>query len=549
MEMGNLMKNTIIMWTMMVLLSLLTACGGSDSSEGSRFAGESESESESDTGDDEVDSTNVSFLPLMTIERYAEWFNDTDSDVFLAYGKSPLINYYLINPINASTLEPITTAQASDFSIKEDDVEVNPKVGFPLLQKVLGNTVVMSTAIVINTSTAMDGVDKAAFIQEIKDYVTAAKSSTTSYIANQRFTVWGYDGQIVEETNGFKSNVGDIHSALDTVLTKWENATYGINTGSNYTYDALVHAIGRYVGDGAFSESAAPLTLRDSVSGEDNDLVDYITPDVVYATSVVLFSAGNGNSNRFDTELVVQALESQSTLAYEVGVELAGTSTEVVNYPKTFIYVVPNGEPVDPVLENSATSVIKNSISDSEYSFAANILSAQKIDIDKKTALDNQHVLRWASAFRGGTGHTRVLSTRTSDDQHGYALTVDGIDFDPALTLEMPTPQVEITGANNEYLASGVIYPNDGSDYDSAIAYADEITRFYPATRWTNQEFSSSDYTWSSTPASAFTLNSDGSVTIDTDSLPITLVLTNSNIDDEGGIISDDFTLTIKASK
>lgn len=31
------MKNTIIMWTMMVLLSLLTACGGSDSSEDSNF--------------------------------------------------------------------------------------------------------------------------------------------------------------------------------------------------------------------------------------------------------------------------------------------------------------------------------------------------------------------------------------------------------------------------------------------------------------------------------------------------------------------------------
>jgi hypothetical protein len=32
------MKNTIIMWTMMVLLSLLTACGGSDSSDGSNFS-------------------------------------------------------------------------------------------------------------------------------------------------------------------------------------------------------------------------------------------------------------------------------------------------------------------------------------------------------------------------------------------------------------------------------------------------------------------------------------------------------------------------------
>lgn len=46
------MKNTIIMWTMMVLLSLLTACGGSDSSEGSNF---SKSDSSNPTTDDSAD--------------------------------------------------------------------------------------------------------------------------------------------------------------------------------------------------------------------------------------------------------------------------------------------------------------------------------------------------------------------------------------------------------------------------------------------------------------------------------------------------------------
>ena len=44
------MKNTIIMWTMMVLLSLLTACGGSDSSGDSNFT-------KSDTTTDTTDST------------------------------------------------------------------------------------------------------------------------------------------------------------------------------------------------------------------------------------------------------------------------------------------------------------------------------------------------------------------------------------------------------------------------------------------------------------------------------------------------------------
>jgi hypothetical protein len=51
---GNFMKNTIIMWTMMVLLSLLTACGGSDSSSDSNFS-KTDADTETDTettGDD-----------------------------------------------------------------------------------------------------------------------------------------------------------------------------------------------------------------------------------------------------------------------------------------------------------------------------------------------------------------------------------------------------------------------------------------------------------------------------------------------------------------
>lgn len=535
----------------MAMLSLLTACGGSDDSEGSRFVNKESSDSGSgadgeDSVIDEGELTNVSYLPLMTIERYKEWYDDTNQDVFLVYRKNNILNHFTINPVNASTLAPITTATASDFTILEDDIPVNPKVSFPLLQKVIGNNINLTTAIVINTSPAMYTTEQNAdaFIQEVKDYVAAAKASSTYYIANQTFTVWGYDGIAVEETGGYQTSTTNINNALDTVLAKWKSAAYRQNTGANYTYDALVQAIGRYVGDGAFSVTGGTLQFRDSLSGEDNDLVDYITPDITYVTSVVLFSAGFGSPNRFDEELAVNALESQSTLVYEQGVELAGADTQTIDYPKTFIYVVPDGSQQDSVLANKATAVITDSF-DGDYSFANSIVAAQKADIEVKTALDNQHVLRWASMFRAGTGHTQVVKTRTADDKYGYALSTDNIDFDPAAALEVPQPQVEITGANNEYLAAGAI----SGTYDSAVAYADEITRFYPATRWTNQTFTASDYAWSSTPAAAFTANSDGSVTINTASLPITLTLTNNNIDFEGGTISDNFTLTIYASK
>ncbi len=532
----------------MAMLSLLTACGGSDDTEGSRFVNNESTDSGSDGEDsviDEGELTNVSYLPLMTIERYKEWYDDTNQDVFLVYRKDNRLNHFTINPVNASTLAPITTATASDFTILEDDIPVNPKVSFPLLQRVIGNNINLTTAIVINTSSAMDGVDKDAFIQEVKDYVAAAKASSTYYIANQAFTVWGYDGIAVEETGGYQTSTTNINNALDTVLANWKSAAYRQNTGSNYTYDALVQAIGRYKGDGAFSVTGGTLQFRDSLSAENNDLVEFITPDVTYVTSVVLFSAGFGSPNRFDEEFAVKALESQSTLVYEQGVELAGADTQTINYPKTFIYVVPDGNQQDSVLANKASSVVTNTISGGAYNFASSIVAAQKAHIDVKTAADNQHVLRWASMFRAGTGHTQVVKTRTPEDKYGYTLSTDNIDIEPAEAIEVPQPQVEITGANNEYLAAGVL----SNTYNSAVAYANEITRFYPATRWTNQTFTASDYAWSSTPAAAFTANSDGSVTINTASLPITLTLTNNNIDFEGGTISDDFTLTIYASK
>ena len=541
----------------MVLLSLLTACGGSDSSEDSRFGGQDKTQDDTvvdDVNDDEpgdiilgdTELTNVSFLPLMTMERHKDWYDGTQEGVLLSYGKGPYIPYYTINPINATTLEPITTAKASDFSIVEDDIPLNPKVNFPTLQKVLGNSVKLSTALVINTSSSMDSVDKAAFIQEIKNFVSLAKASNTSFMSEQAFTVWGYDGDAVEETGGFKYDTTSIHAALDGVLNQWTVSGYRHNTGSNYTYDAVVEAIGRYVGDGAFSVTGDSLAFKDSFSGDQNDLEDDITPDLIKASSIIVFSAGFSSTNRFDEEFVVKALESQSTFVYEEGVVPSGAATETKALPKTFVYVVPDGEPVDEILEANATSVIKTSISGGKYSFSSGVLDAVETNIKIKTGLNNQHVLRWASSLRAGKGHTRQIKTRTDDGKFGYAITTDNLDFDPAVSVGMPMPSVEITGANNEYLSAGT---TDNFGYNTAVAYANEITRFYPATRWTNQIFSNSDYTWTSNPSNAFTLNTDGSVSVNTALLPVTLGLTNSNINYEGGTITDNFTLTIFSSK
>ncbi len=484
--------------------------------------------------------TDFSYLPLMTIELYADWNAGGNDNVFLPYGRTPAISYYTINPISATTGASTTGASVDDYNILEDGVPVNPKVNFPMLQPIVGNQIILRTAIVINTSSTMDSVDRSAFISEIKDYVTQAKASSTSYIADQEFTVWGFSGIAVEETGGATGDEAAVLTALDTVSANWANGSYE-SEGANHTYDAIFRAIGRYNGAGEHPIDV-PVTLRDADTFETNDLVDFVTPDFILASSIILFSAGYSSSNQIGEEFVVQALESQSNLAYDAEVEAAGTATETKNLGKPLIYVVPAGESEDPILASKASSIIKSS------TFAESVVSSQIEDLNEKFALGNQHVLRWASAIRSGSGHSLEVSSRTAEDKFGYKLSVE--DFGAAVinTSQMPDPQVEITGANNEYIATN-IEPTGLNPYDAAINFSNLISTFYPATRWTNQVFTSADYTWGYSPANSMVENADGSVSIANGAaFPITLTLTNNNIQHDGAIISDNFTLTIQAS-
>ena len=537
------MNNKIIPLCLLIT-TLLSACGGSDVD--SRQADPAAKDSETDDGSlvDDGAFTNVSYLPLMTVELYKDWSGFSQDNVFRSYSKNPFITYYTINPVNASTLAPVTDAKTSDFNMKEDGIPLNPKVNFPMLQKILGNTVSLSTALVINTSSAMDGVNKIAFIQEIKDYVSSALASDNYYISGQEFTVWAFDGVIVEETfvTGGRTNVeADIFAALDRVLTGWQNDSYGSNTGANHGYDTIVQAIGRLNAKGPFDHDAI---YRDTVTpaADANDLEDVVTPDYIKLSSLVYFSTGFSSSNMFNEEFVVQALESQSTYIYDAS---QGPSSETINLGKSLIYVVPDGGIEDDIIEAKSDAVIKDSESNNAYNFSSTIIDAQIAAVNKRTALDNQHVLRWASSIRSGDGHSLEISTRTAEDKYSYSLAIDSFSVFPS-SLPMPTPQVEITGVNNEYLAAN--NPSTpGSDYNSATAFASQISTFFPAVRWSNQAFSSSDYTWTSSPADAITRNSNGSVSLNGNAVyPVTLTLSNNNIEHEGGTITDDFVLTIK---
>ena len=524
-----------------VCFLMLAACGGGDPIEEVSDATD-DTDAEEGSSVELGNTTNFSYLPLMTVEKYKEWSGGEEDDVFLTYGRSPSIRMYTINPINATTGLPAQNAAATDFNILEDAIPVNPRVSFPMLQPIVGNEIDLRTAILINTSSAMDVVDRVAFIDEIKAFVTASKASTVNHIKNQEFTVWGYSGEISEVTSGATSVEADILSAIDTLSANWLNGVYE-STGANHTYDAIMRAIGRYVGPTEYV-AAADIELRDSITLENNDLIEFVTPDTIIASSIILFSAGFGSSNLFAEEFAKKALESQHTLAYDLSTNSAGQSAETEIIGKPLIYVVPDGEEQDSIIVDKASRVVTTNISGAggTYTFADAVVTAQKDALEEKFVLSNQHVLRWASAIRAGEKHSLEVSSRTAENQLSYTLAVE---FDVAAhTFSMPDPQVEITGVNNEYIASNNLL----ATYDVATTYASLITTFYPATRWTNQDFASSDYTWTYSPANSMVENANGSVTIASGAtFPITLTLTNNNITHDGNTVSDDFVLTIEA--
>lgn len=486
-----------------------------------------------DSGGGDVDfeegTSDVTFFPLVILEKYKDWSGFTEDEMLQGYSRSPYIKHYFISPADADTLAPVTDAVIGDFSIKEDDIPINPKVSFPILQKVIGNQVQLNTAIVINTSSAMDAINKSALIAEIKQFISNASSHSSSLISNQRFTIWAYDGQayegqggIVEETSDFQTNTATLEAALDTIESNWNNNAYEVS-GSNHTYDAVVEAIGRFVGNGPTSIAE---DLSDAGDGNSNDLYDQFTPDLINISNVVLFSAGRSSAGRFTdpasgVDMVTKALESQSLIVYDSTIAGTGSSSETDIISKSFIYVVPDGEIQDEGLVALASSVLTPSVSGGSYTFSSDIINAQISAVNERIRDSNQYLIRYASTLRSGEKHITVLSTKTADNQYGYSITSEVSPND--IDSPMPTPSTEITGPNGEYLAAGFTF----QDYVQADVFADQVQTFRPATRWTNTVYEAADYSWAST--GNIVRNTDGSVTIDSNNtFPFTITLTNT---------------------
>jgi hypothetical protein len=486
---------------------MLESCGG-----GSVLATTTSSDSDSaDSTDDTSDTTEtgISYYPLAFLHVGMDEYYGASSDVFIVDADTPFIYNYIIVPVDSRTLESVDTATVSDFSMTVDDVAIDSEESHPLLQKLLGYEVTLTTAIVIDTSASMDVASKNTLISEVKNFISSAKASSNSTIANQQFTIWAFGdaSHVVNITGGFSSDTNTLNANLDTLATNWSASIYG---RSSALYQAVVAAIGSYVGDGSYNDNGGG--AYDFLSDDYPDLYESTTIDGIRMADVVVVSAGANTVGGFDADALETAITWQSLITYDTDSDDYSSS----QLGKALYYVALEGD-TDETLEGLADTTLTASLSNNTYNFASDLVNAQLAGINARTASSgNRYVYRYAFLPRNGE-HSTSFASQTA--YYSYSLSAD-IDLSDGSSASVGTAEeelpslVEITGANNEYLANN----------KASLA---EITTLYPATRWVTSNYDSSSYSWT-VGGSNRTANSAGAITISVADIGKTVILTNT---------------------
>ena len=509
--------------TFLVILTsvLLTACGGG----GGPVVPDSGTDG---GGGTPVNPSSVTYFPmnfLLSGEGY------TDSEIFAGIMFDPLVKAYVIAPVNAQTLEP-ATATISDFNITVNGQSINRFEQYAMLQRIIGLPIQLSTAVIIDASgTARSQVNKTSLINAVNDYFDAVSSNTNSIIRNQNFTVWIY-GDVVETPVASFANAAAAKTAAATAInTRWDQ----LGDGSS-TYEAIVKAVGTYVGNSPTDSNQEYDMIADGIA----DLFDgFVFSDIGHAlnrlnlSNVVLIGAGGMPSNNvFNAESVTTALNWQSLIVYDTDAESEGGSEEgegesgaianspVTNLGKPLFFIHVGGNTAD----TAVTSLASVTINASDYDFAAELIAAQRNSISIRSRDDNQHLVRFAVRERDGS-HTLLFSSRTNGFNYGLTTELDSDDISAEGDLDA---RVEITTARNEFLAAG------------RVSVAD-VTRLYPATRYTVTSYEAGDYSWTVNGV-ARAANSDGSIAISAADAGQTVVLTNNTL--SSGVTSTSLTIT-----
>jgi hypothetical protein len=507
-----------------VILSLLTftivACGGS----GSPLQDIDTDAEDTDTTDvTSASGENVTFLPLSILETSQEYSLLDEDNVFITERYYPYIHGVLLSTFDAATLET-TEATIDDFIITEDDEVIDSDESFPILQKVGAIPTYLHTAIVIDASGSVDDDTLAEVITETKALITLLQGSDDSVIANQRFTIWAFAGQVKEMTSGFTEDKTVLDAALDEILDP--DLVDEISSSSSLN-EAIVEAVGRFDGAGEGGGDIDFLYRDSDANGDNNDLVESVSTNRIQLSSLIVVTSGTDTLRVFSDEQVITAIESQSQVVFTTD----ASSTEVTeNFGKPFIAVIVGDDAsIASAITTNASNVIDLRNKDAgSLSFATSTAAFQASLISTRKREGDRYFLRYASPLRQGS-HERTITTGAVDTNYSLTASIELGDFQD---VGMPAEEyyegvissVEITTADNEYL-------------QSVINIADTNV-FYPATRWTSTVFSNTDYSWTLDGNALTPDSTTGAVTIDQSSVTdvSTLSLTNTAISETKSI-------------
>jgi len=468
------------------------------------------SEGSGDTGETEEGTSIFSYNSLAVYEASADFSGFAADGLIQTEWHNPFINVILINPIIASSLASTSLAKVEDYITIVDDIDIDPAESFPILQKVIGTPVSLTTALVFDVSGSANDVDFAALIAEAKAYVIAAQASTEELIANQQYVVWAFGKLIVELTNGFTNDIDTINDALDLVVERRKdtllNNVDSLGSQSNL-HKAIVESIGRYQGD-IYDFRDDPL-----VPNEANDLIDIASSNGIALSQLVLFSSGTDTFLEMNQGLMIRAIKSQGFDRFE--------SSEQVYTNKPIFYYVMGGASRGTAYSALSAEVEKTNfltLNSGAYSFGAGLIQNQLDAVEARIDLNNQYIYRADFLPRLGD-HVMVFKSNSSVHTSTLTYTITGDELAPFVNVGTPGEElesivfdgsgnvdfnglVEVTGPNGEYL----------SGFAASLA---EVSTFLPATRWVNDEYSSDDYSWSFPNGDGVgTLNVDGSYTV-----------------------------------
>ena len=448
---------------------------------------------------------NTSYVPLLVFEAFADFSGLGQDGLFLSDGLDPFVEIFLINPVNATTLESVDTAITSDYEVTVDDIEISEDESFPSLQKVLGLPTSLRTALLFDVSGSVKDVDIDALVAEAKTYIAAAKASADTTISTQVFTVWAF-GQRIEEltaATGFTGNTVALEAALDQVAARFKSGALGVTSN---LHRAVVQSIGRY-NDG---------TAYDFSADGNNDLADRTTRNFVGLSQLVMFSTGGDTFLEMDIALMTRAIQSQSFISYD-----QASSAAVSLYKPVIYYVVggtSNGDTygaLSALAENTTQLVLSAGV----YSFSSDLVQKQINAIGRRIDLNNAHIYSFAFAPRIGD-HTQIFTSKSDNFNYSLTRNYPAADFigdgSPGTPADVLASLVEITGPNGEYLAL-------------KIASFSEVATFVPETRWVNTSYTAVDYTWTITGGSGIE-NPDGTYTVNSITPPTTLRLDNTTL-------------------